>query len=77
MMASTFTCRALAGVGAAVMPSEISVWNSQISRLSLSLPSVRATADGGAGLAGDPKLNIFTEQLLQIAHLAGDPKRKG
>ena len=38
---------------------------------------VRATADGGAGLAGDPKLNIFTEQLLQIAHLAGDPKRKG
>ena len=39
--------------------------------------SVRATADGGAGLAGDPKLNIFTEQLLQIAHLAGDPKRKG
>ena len=40
-------------------------------------PYVRATADGGAGLAGDPKLNIFTEQLLQIAHLAGDPKRKG
>ena len=39
--------------------------------------AVRATADGGAGLAGDPKLNIFTEQLLQIAHLAGDPKRKG
>ena len=38
---------------------------------------VRATADGRAGLAGDPKLNIFTEQLLQIAHLAGDPKRKG
>ena len=38
---------------------------------------VRATADGGARLAGDPKLNIFTEQLLQIAHLAGDPKRKG
>ena len=23
--------------------------------------SVRATADGGAELAGDPKLNIFTE----------------
>ena len=23
--------------------------------------SVRATADGGAKLAGDPKLNIFTE----------------
>ena len=40
-------------------------------------PYVRATVDGGAGLAGDPKLNIFTEQLLQIAHLAGDPKRKG
>ena len=39
--------------------------------------TVRATAGGGARLAGDPKLNIFTEQLLQIAHLAGDPKRKG
>ena len=39
--------------------------------------TVRATVDGGAGLAGDLKLNIFTEQLLQIAHLAGDPKRKG
>ena len=39
--------------------------------------TVRVTADGGAELAGDPKLNIFTEQLLQIAHLAGDPKRKG
>ena len=38
---------------------------------------VRATADDGAGLAGDPKLNIFMEQLLRIAHLAGDPKRKG
>ena len=38
---------------------------------------VRATAGGGAGLAGDPKLIIFTEQLLQIAYLAGDPKRKG
>ena len=24
-------------------------------------PPVRATADGGAELAGDPKLNIFTE----------------
>ena len=41
------------------------------------MAGVRATADGGAGLAGDPKLNIFTEQLLQIAHLAGDPKRQG
>ena len=25
------------------------------------VPAVRATADGGAELAGDPKLNIFTE----------------
>ena len=41
------------------------------------LSAVRATADSEAELAGDPKLNIFTEQLLQIAHLAGDPKRKG
>ena len=49
----------------------------QISPLGRSFSAVRATADGGAGLAGDPKLNIFTEQLLQIAHLAGDPKRKG
>jgi hypothetical protein len=39
--------------------------------------TVRATAAGGAELAGDPKLNVFTERLLQIAHLAGDPKRKG
>ena len=49
----------------------------QISPLGRSFSAVRATADGRAGLAGDPKLNIFTEQLLQIAHLAGDPKRKG
>ena len=57
-----------------------------LAKVSMYLPSylytrivvtVRATADGRAGLAGDPKLNIFTEQLLQIAHLAGDPKRKG
>ena len=45
--------------------------------LSVLVVSVRATADGGARLAGDPRLNIFTGQLLQIAHLAGDPKRKG
>ena len=49
----------------------------QISPLGRSFSAVRATADGRAGLAGDPKLNIFTEQLLQTAHLAGDPKRKG
>ena len=49
----------------------------RISPLGRSFSAVRATADGRAGLAGDPKLNIFTEQLLQIAHLAGDPKRKG
>ena len=49
----------------------------RISPLGRSFSAVRATADGGAGLAGDPKINIFTGQLLQIAHLAGDPKRKG
>ena len=49
----------------------------RISPLGRSFSAVRATADGGARLAGDPKLNIFTGQLLQIAHLAGDPKRKG
>ena len=49
----------------------------QISPLGRSFSAVRATADGRAELAGDPKLNISTEQILQIAHLAGDPKRKG
>ena len=29
--------------------------------LSYPTKSVRATADGGAELAGDPKINIFTE----------------
>ena len=33
----------------------------QISPLGRSFSAVRATADGGAGLGGDPKLNIFTE----------------
>ena len=33
----------------------------RISPLGRSFSAVRATADGGAGLAGDPKLNIFTE----------------
>jgi hypothetical protein len=28
-------------------------------------------------LAGDPKINIFTSQLANSSHLAGDPKRKG
>ena len=33
----------------------------RISPLGRSFSAVRATADGGAELAGDPKLNIFTE----------------
>ena len=33
----------------------------RISPLGRSFSAVRATADGGAKLAGDPKLNIFTE----------------
>ena len=33
----------------------------QISPLGRSFSAVRATADSGARLAGDPKLNIFTE----------------
>ena len=33
----------------------------QISPLGRSFSAVRATADGRAGLAGDLKLNIFTE----------------
>ena len=32
-----------------------------ISPLGRSFSAVKATADVGAGLAGDPKLNIFTE----------------
>ena len=33
----------------------------RISPLGRSFSAVRATADGGAELAGDPKINIFTE----------------
>ena len=37
-----------------------SFWTSLMSS-SVQSPTVRATADGGAKLAGDPKLSIFTE----------------